>query len=122
MCFGTGAAFLDGPKGRKGPAGARGHQNANGRERRRHPPMTATRLAALVVAGDDGQHALRYASFGEGNSPSAFGHAGVQGQIGWADPATGVSFAYAQNGMSSDLVQAGRRAFILSTHAAGLFS
>ena len=84
--------------------------------------MTATRLAALVVAGDDGQHALRYASFGEGNSPSAFGHAGVQGQIGWADPATGVSFAYAQNGMSSDLVQAGRRAFILSTHAAGLFS
>ena len=65
---------------------------------------------------------LRYASFGETNSPRAFGHAGGLGQIGWADPATGMSFGYAQSGVGPHLVAAGIRAYELSTHAANLFT
>ena len=84
--------------------------------------VPVNRTIGLVLAGDDGQHALRYASFGEANSPGAFGHAGAHGQIGWADPATGVSFAYANSGLGPDLVRAGARAYILSTRAAALFA
>jgi len=82
--------------------------------------VPVNRTIGLVVAGDDGQHALRYASFGEGNSPRAFGHAGAHGQIGWADPETGISFAYATNGVSADPMREGRRAYLLSSAAASL--
>ena len=44
------------------------------------------RTIGLVVAGDDGQHTMRYACFGAGVSPRAFGHAGAHGQVAWADP------------------------------------
>jgi CubicO group peptidase (beta-lactamase class C family) len=84
--------------------------------------VPANRTIGLVVSGDDGQHILRYASFGQGNSPAAFGHAGAHGQIGWADPATGVSFAYLNNAVSPDPMQAGRRAYQLSTAAVALFA
>jgi CubicO group peptidase (beta-lactamase class C family) len=84
--------------------------------------VPANRTIGLVVAGDDGQHILRYASFGQGCSPAAFGHAGAHGQIGWADPATGVSFAYLNNAVSPDPMLAGRRAYLLSTAAAALFT
>ena len=82
--------------------------------------VPANRTIGLVVAGDDGQHVLRYASFGDGNSPAAFGHAGAHGQIGWADPATGLSFAYLNNAVAPDPMLAGRRAYMLSTAAAAL--
>ena len=84
--------------------------------------VPANRTIGLVVAGDDGQHIMRYASFGQGCSPAAFGHAGAHGQIGWADPATGVSFAYLNNAVSPDPMLAGRRAYLLSTAAAALFA
>lgn len=84
--------------------------------------VAVNRTIGLVVAGDDGMHAVRYGSFGEGNSPRGFGHAGGLGQIGWADPAYGMSFAYAQSGIGPDLVAAGARAYDLSTHAARLFA
>jgi CubicO group peptidase (beta-lactamase class C family) len=84
--------------------------------------VPANRTIGLVVAGDDGQHILRYASFGQTCSPSAFGHAGAHGQIGWADPATGVSFAYLNNAVSPDPMLAGRRAYLLSTAAAAVFT
>ncbi|HET6812066.1 MAG TPA: serine hydrolase domain-containing protein [Acidimicrobiales bacterium] len=84
--------------------------------------VPANRTIGLVVAGDDGQHILRYASFGQGCSPGAFGHAGAHGQIGWADPATGVSFAYLNNAVSPDPMVAGRRAYMLSTAAAALLA
>ncbi len=84
--------------------------------------VPVNRTIGLVVAGDDGQHVVRYASFGQGNSPRAFGHAGGLGQIGWADPASGMSFAYAQSGVGPHLVAAGARAYELSTHAAALFA
>ena len=83
--------------------------------------VPVNRTLGLVVAGDDGQHALRYASFGQDNSPRAFGHAGAHGQIGWADPATGVSFAYATNGVGADPMREGRRAYLVSTAAAARF-
>jgi CubicO group peptidase (beta-lactamase class C family) len=82
--------------------------------------VAVNRTIGLVVAGDDGQHVVRYASFGAGASPRAFGHAGGLGQIGWADPACGMSFAYVQSGVGPHLVAAGIRAYELSTHAASL--
>jgi CubicO group peptidase (beta-lactamase class C family) len=60
------------------------------------------RTIGLVLAGDDGMHQLRYAMFGKACSPRAFGHAGAHAQVAWADPATGISFAYLQNAMWSD--------------------
>lgn len=63
------------------------------------------RTIGLVLAGDDGQHQLRYAMFGKGCSPLAFGHAGAHAQVAWADPATGVSFVYLQNAMWSDPIR-----------------
>jgi CubicO group peptidase (beta-lactamase class C family) len=58
--------------------------------------MLANRSLGMVIAGDDGKANLR--GFGRTNSPAAFGHPGFGGQIGWADPATGISFAYLTNG------------------------
>jgi CubicO group peptidase (beta-lactamase class C family) len=84
--------------------------------------VAVNRTIGLVVAGDDGLHVVRYASFGQANSPRAFGHAGGLGQVGWADPACGMSFAYAQSGIGPHLVAAGIRAYELSTHAASLFA
>jgi CubicO group peptidase (beta-lactamase class C family) len=83
--------------------------------------VPANRTIGLVVAGDDGQHILRYASFGQSCSPGAFGHAGAHGQIGWADPASGVSFAYLNNAIAADPMQAGRRSYLLSSAAAAVF-
>ena len=78
------------------------------------------RTRGLVLAGDDGHHELRYAIFGRGCSPGAFGHAGVHGQVAWADPATGISFAYLANAIDSDPMRSGIRANRLATIAADL--
>jgi CubicO group peptidase (beta-lactamase class C family) len=88
---------------------------------RLHEPLfdiPANRTIGLVVAGDDGHHMLRYAGFGEANSPRAFGHAGLHMQIGWADPDTRLSFAYATNGVDADVMREGARGVALSTLAA----
>ena len=66
--------------------------------------VPVNRTAGLVVAGDDGQHFARYAGFGFSNSPSSYGHAGAFMQIGWADPTTGISFAYCHNGLYDDMI------------------
>ena len=47
-----------------------------------------------------------------------FGHGGAGGQIAWADPATGLSFAYLTNGHDRDLLREGRRIIALSSLAA----
>ncbi len=65
--------------------------------------VPVNRTLGLVLAGDDGLHQLRYALFGAACSPLAFGHAGAFSQVAWADPATGVSFAFCKNGLQSDL-------------------
>src|SRR5262245_41234773 len=82
--------------------------------------VPVNRTLGLVVAGGDGQHFMRYGSFGRPNSPRSFGHAGVHGHVGWADPESGLSFAYATNGVDTDLMREGIRGVRLSNIAAGL--
>lgn len=82
--------------------------------------VPVNRTIGLVVAGDDGQHVRRYAAFGRRCSPRSFGHAGAHGQVAWADPETGLSFAYLTNGIDADLMREGFRAYIVSTLASQL--
>jgi CubicO group peptidase (beta-lactamase class C family) len=51
-------------------------------------------------------------------SPGTFGHNGAGGQIAWADPATGLSFAYVTNGLDRDPLRQGRRGTAVSSLAA----
>jgi CubicO group peptidase (beta-lactamase class C family) len=69
--------------------------------------MTANRALGIVIAGGDGKANLR--GFGRTNSAEAFGHPGFGGQIGWADPASGISFAYFTNGFDRNDLREGRR-------------
>lgn len=83
-------------------------------------PMTgaaSNRTLGLVVAGDDGMSNLR-SNMGRTVSPAAFGHAGAGGQIAWADPATGLSFAYVTNGLDANVLREARRSTALSSRAA----
>jgi CubicO group peptidase (beta-lactamase class C family) len=82
--------------------------------------VPVNRTLGLVLAGDDGQHFMRYGSFGVANSPRSIGHAGAHMQIGWADPETGISFAYLTNGIDADVMKEGARGVTLSGIAAAL--
>jgi CubicO group peptidase (beta-lactamase class C family) len=82
--------------------------------------VPVNRTLGLVVAGDDGKHILRQAIFGAANSPRSFGHAGVHAQAAWADPDTGISFAYLNNAVTSDMMRSGMRGNRLATIAAAL--
>jgi CubicO group peptidase (beta-lactamase class C family) len=85
-------------------------------------PMTgvpANRSLGLVIAGDDGRANRRHI-LGKTVSPRAFGHAGAGGQIAWADPATGLSFAFLTNGLERHVIQEGRRGVALSCRAGAL--
>ena len=75
----------------------------------------ANRSLGMVIAGDDGKANLR--GFGRTNSPDAFGHPGFGGQLGWADPASGISFAYLTNGFDRNDLREGRRSVALSSLA-----
>jgi len=78
--------------------------------------MTANRALGIVIAGGDGKANLR--GFGRTNSALAFGHPGFGGQIGWADPATGISFAYLTNGFDRNDLRKGRRSVAVCSLAA----
>ena len=78
--------------------------------------VTASRALGVVVAGDDGRANLR--GFGHTGSPRSFGHNGAGGQIAWADPDSGMSFAYVTNGMDQHVIRQGRRGIALSSLAA----
>ena len=81
-------------------------------------PMTgqqAGRSLGLVVAGDDTRV---FRSFAPNHSPQAFGHPGAGGQIGWADPTTGLSFSLLTNGLERNPLQLGMRAMSFSNLAA----
>lgn len=82
--------------------------------------VSVNRTLGFVIAGTDGLHELRYAIFGRRCSPGAFGHAGALGQVGWADPATGISFAYLTNAVDSDMMRSGVRSNRLASIAAEL--
>jgi CubicO group peptidase (beta-lactamase class C family) len=78
--------------------------------------MPANRALGIVIAGDDGKANLR--GFGKTNSALTFGHPGFGGQIGWADPATGISFSYLTNGFDRNDLREGRRSVALCSLAA----
>ena len=80
--------------------------------------VAANRTRGLVLAGDDGFESLR--GFGPGVSPRAFASPGLGGQVAWADPESGLSFAYLTNGLDADLVRAFRRSISLSKLAAAV--
>lgn len=74
------------------------------------------RALGVVIAGDDGMANFR--GFGKTNSPAAFGHGGAGGQIGWGDPASGISLAYCTNGFDRNEIRQGRRGVAISSLAA----
>lgn len=78
--------------------------------------VPANRSLGLVVAGEDGQSAMR--GMGHTVSPAAFGHNGAGGQIAWADPATGLSFAYVTNGLDRNVLREWRRTAGIASRAA----
>jgi CubicO group peptidase (beta-lactamase class C family) len=81
--------------------------------------VPAWRGLGIVVAGD----ARRvYRGFGHTGSEHAFGHGGAGGQIGWADPASGLSFAFCTNGFDRDVIRQARRGVALSSRAADLLA
>lgn len=80
-------------------------------------PMTghpALRGLGVVVAGTG---AKSFRGFPEDASPRAVGHLGAGGQIAWADPESGLSFAYLTNGAHRDPVAQGAIGLGLSTRA-----
>lgn len=77
--------------------------------------VPANRALGLVIAGDEKRNLL---GFGHTNSPQSFGHNGAGGRIAWADPVTGLSFAYCTNGHDRNNVRQGRRVVSLSNRAA----
>jgi CubicO group peptidase (beta-lactamase class C family) len=82
--------------------------------------VAANRTLGLVVAGDDGLHQFRYAVFGKACSPAAYGHGGAYLQVSWADPATGISFAFFKNGCNPDMIGDAAHVLPLSDLAASL--
>ena len=78
--------------------------------------IPANRTLGLLVAGDDGYAHAR--GFGRTVSPAAFGHNGAGGQIAWADPATGLSFAFVTNGYDRHEVRQPKRTTALGSLAA----
>ncbi len=61
---------------------------------------------SIIIAGDDGNAHMR--GFGRTTSGRAIGHGGAGGQIGWGDPATGISVGYCTNGFTDFMTMARR--------------
>lgn len=78
--------------------------------------VKCNRALGVVIAGGDGM--ANYRGFGKTNSPLAFGHGGAGGQIGWGDPATGISLGYCTNGFDRNDLRLGRRGVAISSLAA----
>jgi CubicO group peptidase (beta-lactamase class C family) len=77
--------------------------------------VPAYRGLGIVVAGD----AKRVArGFGHTGSEHAFGHGGAGGQIGWADPVSGISFGFCTHGFDRHELRQARRGVALSSRAA----
>jgi len=76
----------------------------------------SNRGLVIEIAGNDGHANVR--GFGRTNSPQAFGHPGAGGQLGWADPGTGISLSYLTNGFDRNDIRQGRRGVALSSLAA----
>lgn len=78
--------------------------------------VPASRSLGVVVANPDGLGHMR--GFGKTGSARLFGHKGAGGQHGWADPETGISFAYLTNGMDRHVLRQARRDVAIASRAA----
>jgi CubicO group peptidase (beta-lactamase class C family) len=74
------------------------------------------RALGVIIAGSD--QFVSYRGFGKTNSPTTFGHGGAGGQIGWGDPASGISLGYCTNGLDRNDLRQGRRGVAISSMAA----
>ena len=79
----------------------------------------ANRGLGIIISGDESR---RFRGFGRTNSPLAFGHNGAGGQLVWADPETGISFAYLTPGHDRNSVRQGSRGVAISSLAASCAS
>jgi len=75
----------------------------------------ANRGLGVVIAG--GEEAA-WLGFGRTGSPRTFGHGGAGGQIGWADPVSGISLGYCTNGFDRNRLRQARRGVGISSRAA----
>ncbi len=75
----------------------------------------ANRGLGIIVSGDKSRN---FRGFGKTNSADAFGHNGAGGQLVWADPASGISFAYLTPGHDRNSVRQGSRGVAISSLAA----
>ncbi|MGH7815106.1 MAG: serine hydrolase domain-containing protein [Candidatus Binataceae bacterium] len=78
--------------------------------------VKVNRALGVVIAGADGMS--NYRGMGKTVSEFAFGHGGAGGQIGWADPASGISIGYCTNGFDRNELRQGRRGVGISSRAA----
>jgi CubicO group peptidase (beta-lactamase class C family) len=105
--------LLHDPKGLWDPAtlaDATGNVRCTFRDSLTSAPVNRT--IGLIVAGDDDKVPLR--GLGRTVSPRAFGHNGAGGQVAWADPDSGLSFAFLTSGLDRHPLVHGRRAASLS--------
>jgi len=78
--------------------------------------VAANRSLGLTIAGDDGLSIMR--GMGATVSARAFGANGAGGQIAWADPSTGLSFAFFTSGLDLNFVREARRTASFGSKAA----
>lgn len=78
--------------------------------------VASNRSLGLIIAGDDGLSIMR--GMGANVSAKAFGHNGAGGQIAWADPATGLSFALTTSGVDMNFIREAGRTASFSSKAA----
>ncbi len=78
--------------------------------------VASNRSLGLIIAGDDGLSMMR--GMGATVSAKAFGHNGAGGQIAWADPASGLSFALTTSGLDLNFLREARRTASFGSKAA----
>lgn len=77
--------------------------------------VASNRTLGLVRSGDDGKSAFR--GMGPTVSPQAFGHNGAGGQIVWADPESGYSFAFTTSALEMNFLAEARRIVSIASKA-----